>query len=404
MFGPASFSDPLMAYAHSAEPQLYPFMTDALRTATGGLTRAWNGAGEYLFESLVTWLEAPGVRAAAVAEEYGHRLGNVTAERRKAPAGSALRPIEEDERLVRPDPRLTCVDSLFFVQNGRPRGPQIELEWGVRGWAEGIEPLHDLGDNVAWEATGRHVRFATDIEREVSVALRTLLGARADGEILPFIAMHIRRGDFATTPGLGLASVETYVEALERVREQLDAYPRFVPPRPSPIHPSVPARPGWTPFDRSRTRARDLPVVVATDETDPRFLAELDSRGWIVVDHMLLGTAERFPDPWVPSALDQGILSRAAGLVMTAHSVRLRSTNLADDCRRTRAWLACGSAGGTAATWLLPSWPSERGRRWTWTRLGRMSFTTIRLAPFAARWRACFRPAHAVLSALPGVE
>ena len=345
MFGPTSFSDPLMAYAHSAHPQLYPLMTDARRAATGGLTRAWNGAGGYLFESLVTWLEAPGVSEAAVAEEYGRRLGNVTAERARKPAGSALSPIAHDSRLVGPDPRLTCVDSLFFVQSGRPRGPEIELDWGVRGWSEGAEPMHHFGDDTSWRETGRHLRFTADIEREVSTALRTLLGVGKNADIPPFIAMHIRRGDFATTPGLGLASVDTYAEALVQLSRDLDAYPRFVSLRPSPVHPSVPARPGWTAFDRTQTRAGDLPVVVATDETDPRFLAELDSRGWIVVDHALLGTANRFDDPWMPSALDQGILSRGAGLVMTAHSVR---TNL---CKARLTQQTYSSLAGLRVRW-----------------------------------------------------
>lgn len=327
MFGADHFSDPLVAYHHSAEPQLYPVMTEARRAATGGLTRGWNGDGGYLFESLVTWLEEPRIREAAVAEEYAYRLANVTAERRKASSVAVLPPIEEDERLVRPDPehRFTCVDTLFFVQSGRPRGPDIELEYGVRGWAEGAEPLIDAGEDVSWAETGRHLRFRAPIESAVSATLRTLLDLGPGAAIPPFIGLHIRRGDFATTPGLGLASVETYVEALGQVRERLDASPRFQPPRPSPIHPSVPARPGWTAFDRTRMRARDLPVVVATDETDPRFLAELDDRGWIVVDHAQLQTVQRYDDPWMPSVLDQGVLSRAAGLVMTAHSVRGRA-------------------------------------------------------------------------------
>lgn len=71
----------------------------------------------------------------------------------------------------------------------------------------------------------------------------------------------------------------------------------------------------------------DTPVLVTTDDTSREFLSSIQALGWLVVDHVTLGTEalliERYGEKeygWYGSAVDQAIHSLGTGFVGTEDS------------------------------------------------------------------------------------
>ncbi|KAG0228679.1 hypothetical protein BGW41_003357 [Actinomortierella wolfii] len=77
-----------------------------------------------------------------------------------------------------------------------------------------------------------------------------------------------------------------------------------------------------------------LPVLVLSNERDPRELAKSDAQGWIRVDHGRLGTVERFGG-YGPIMIDGALLARASLLVGVEYSTYFRTASL-----RAETWHA----------------------------------------------------------------
>lgn len=156
------------------------------------------------------------------------------------------------------------------------------------------------------------MRFTERIESLTTDALRIMLDA-ADGDLPPFIAVHVRRGDFEDVRGL--TEIDRYQKALARVERRLRRgdralvpYRSTAPPEP-PLHPSVPTRPGHAMFVPKHLR--NLRVVCGTDETDATWINEVlvPALGCVYANHTALDTVAKYGSPWGPTVLDAAIFS-----------------------------------------------------------------------------------------------
>ena len=164
----------------------------------------------------------------------------------------------------------------------------------------------------AWLKVGRFLRFTERIEALTTDLLRIMLDT-PEGDLPPFIAVHIRRGDFEQARGL--TEVTRFQRALERVKRRLRRGDRALvpfrstaPPEP-PLHPSVPARPGHALFVPKHLS--NLRVVCGTDETNATWIHDVlvPALGCVYANHTELGSVARFGSTWGPSVLDAAIFS-----------------------------------------------------------------------------------------------
>ncbi|GAA6013732.1 hypothetical protein JCM11491_005078 [Sporobolomyces phaffii] len=204
-----------------------------------------------------------------------------------------------------PNRHLACFDNLFYTSAANLSSYKfVEGEKGATVEVEGLER-----DSPVWLEVGQHLRFTPRVERLVDGVLERLIGDAHS----PFIAMHLRQGDFLD---LGRATNESseiktkYSAGLDALRDRL-------------AHLAA--------LEGVEDVAR-LPVLLATDSTDETLLAELRRMNWTVIDHDELGTRSRHGG-WYPGLLDSAILSRAVGLVGTKRST---FTYLAE--RRIETW------------------------------------------------------------------
>lgn len=175
-----------------------------------------------------------------------------------------------------PDERLTCFDTLYYATSGA----EI-FEWRF-GWSP------------AWNKVGRHVLFNEVLVDRSREYLRTAFGLEAGEEIPPFIAIHIRHGDFGQNcnlPGHCLSSVDSFEKAVKRVEGSL------VTTKGVTIR-------HW---------------LVSSDETDPAFWDAVSTLGWSFFDHEKERTLERFGE-WLTPLVDMVAHSLAAGFVGTSDS------------------------------------------------------------------------------------
>ncbi|GAA5971420.1 hypothetical protein JCM3765_001426 [Sporobolomyces pararoseus] len=185
-----------------------------------------------------------------------------------------------------PDPNLLCLENTFYV-------PNIRTFDGAPDYKHSIEELSHEGP--IWEDVGQHLRFNKHINHLTDELLIALLGSNRK----KFVAVHLRQGDFID---LGRASkaadevAETFKAGVERVQKALKA------------------RKG-----KKGSKEQDLPVLFATDSTDPVFIKKLNKLGWIYINHVEFATSARFGG-WYPGILDSSILSRATGFVGTRQS------------------------------------------------------------------------------------
>ncbi|GAA6059549.1 hypothetical protein JCM10212_000605 [Sporobolomyces blumeae] len=182
-----------------------------------------------------------------------------------------------------PDPQVLCLENTFYV-------PNIRTFDGAPDYKHPIEELSHEGP--IWEDVGRHLHFNKHINHLTDELLIALLGSNRK----KFIGVHLRQGDFIE---LGRASsaidevAETFKAGVERVQAALRS--------------------------RKRGPKTDLPVLFATDSTDPAFIKKLAKLGWIYINHVEFATQARFGG-WYPGVLDSSILSRASGFVGTRQS------------------------------------------------------------------------------------
>lgn len=191
-----------------------------------------------------------------------------------------------DQAPAFPDPSLLCLENTFYV-------PNIRTFDGAPDYKHPIEELSHEGP--IWEDVGRNLRFNKHINHLTDELLIALLGSNRK----KFVAVHLRQGDFID---LGRASkaadevADTFKAGVERVQKALKA------------------RKG-----KKGAKTADLPVLFATDSTDPVFIKKLSKLGWIYINHIEFATSARFGG-WYPGVLDSSILSRATGFVGTKQS------------------------------------------------------------------------------------
>jgi len=185
-----------------------------------------------------------------------------------------------------PDRHLLCFQNLFYTSAANLTS--FKYVEGKKGNVIEVEGLER--DDEVWRQVGQYLRFTPKIDRIVDEMLNTLL----NNSHSPFMAIHLRQGDFTK---LGRATNSTskiktkFREGLDELRTKLTKLSAL-----------------------SGIDVDALPVLLATDSTDPVLLEEIKRMKWVLIDHNKLKTRKRYGG-WYPGLLDSAILSRAVGLV-----------------------------------------------------------------------------------------
>ncbi|KAF8160717.1 hypothetical protein B0H34DRAFT_349230 [Crassisporium funariophilum] len=174
-----------------------------------------------------------------------------------------------------PNERLSCFDHLYFTTAGAET-----YEWRF-SWSP------------VWRFVGTHLHFTDSLVETASGYLSRAF--QATGELPLFIAVHMRRGDFANqcsdTPGNCLIPMSIFLGKVDQVKKQL-------------LH---------------KHNKKVTEVLLFSDETDPAFWEQARSLGWAHFDH----TKERTKDilgEWFVPIVDIVAQSMAAGFVGTEDS------------------------------------------------------------------------------------
>lgn len=174
-----------------------------------------------------------------------------------------------------PDRHLTCIDSLYYVGSGAD-----SFEW-VRPWSP------------AWRTVGKHLRF-TDHMENLGKEYAARVFDVAPNELPPFIAVHVRHGDFKGSCWATdvikecYADLAAFTRRVEEVQEEL----------------------------REKLGLDVIHIIISTDEKDEEFWEEIDYLGWGYVDHEQEGTMKRYGE-WYGPIIDIVIHSLAVGFVGT---------------------------------------------------------------------------------------
>ncbi|OCH94686.1 hypothetical protein OBBRIDRAFT_722038 [Obba rivulosa] len=202
-----------------------------------------------------------------------------------------------------PDDHLLCYDYLYYA--------------GALGEAE-----FDYDFSPAWRYVARHFRWTSRIEDITSIYIRRAFELPEDAEIPPYIAIHVRHGDFqnwcwqAELPEDCFAPIPVIARRVREVQDEL-----------------------------RRKKGVDVPmtrVIITSDEQDPAWWNETAALGWVKVDHDELQTAQIY-GRWYPVVLDAAIHSYAQGFVGTDRSTfsilsRRRVEDWQDGATRTVKW------------------------------------------------------------------
>ncbi|KAJ7500825.1 hypothetical protein B0H11DRAFT_1994592 [Mycena galericulata] len=171
-----------------------------------------------------------------------------------------------------PDEHLFCVNSLYI----------------------GLELLEDEEDiSPAWRAVGQHMHFTNRVQEIGTSYIRQTLGVQVDEPIPPYIAVHVRRGDFIIWCHIAgvrapecLAPLSAFARRVEEMRADI--------------------------LERRGVNVEH--VVITSDEEDPWWWDDVFELGWLRPDHSQ--TVERY-GPWYPMFIDAIIQSSALGFVGT---------------------------------------------------------------------------------------
>ncbi|KAF8973027.1 hypothetical protein BDZ97DRAFT_1649427 [Flammula alnicola] len=176
-----------------------------------------------------------------------------------------------------PDEQMTCFDHLYYATSS----PEL-YEWRF-SWSP------------AWNFVGTHLHFTDDLVTLVKDYLRRVFSRTEDDTIPPFIAIHMRRGDFARqcydTPGNCLIPLGTFERKVNAMKQEI----------------------------RDKNNIEITQVLVIADEKDPDFWDEVREIGWVHFDHMAEGTEERYGE-WYPPIVDIVAQSMASGFIGTEDS------------------------------------------------------------------------------------
>ncbi|EMD41919.1 hypothetical protein CERSUDRAFT_110476 [Gelatoporia subvermispora B] len=205
--------------------------------------------------------------------------------------------------VVDPDDHLLCYDFLYYA------GAAGENEFD-----------HDF--SPAWRYVARHFRWTSRIEGITSMYIRRAFGLSEDADVPPYIAIHVRHGDFgnwcwqAEQPEDCFAPIPVIARRVREVQDEL-----------------------------RRKKGIDVPmtrVIITSDEKDEAWWNETAALGWVKIDHDELQTAQIY-GRWYPVVLDAAIHSYAQGFVGTDRSTfsvlsRRRVEDWQDGVTRTVKW------------------------------------------------------------------
>ncbi|KAI0715410.1 hypothetical protein C8Q76DRAFT_730622 [Earliella scabrosa] len=205
--------------------------------------------------------------------------------------------------LLDPDDHLLCYDYLYYAC------AQQSYEY-------------DFDYAPMWRYVLRYFRWTQRIEILARHYVRQTLQLPVGSEVPPYIAIHVRHGDFknwcwmAENPDDCFAPLPVIARRVREVQDEL----------------------------RER-KGVDIPmshVIITSDESDPAWWDEVKAMGWKTIDHVGLGTEEAF-GKWYPVILDAAIQSNALGFVGTDRSTysilsRRRVETWHDGATRTVMW------------------------------------------------------------------
>ncbi|TFK74340.1 hypothetical protein BDN72DRAFT_955949 [Pluteus cervinus] len=192
---------------------------------------------------------------------------------------------------LEPNTQLACFDLLYYATSS-----DVGYEW-QSDWTP------------AWKFVGQYARFTSSIVRLTMGYVKHAFDIQR--ELPPFIAVHIRRGDFKDhcepgyAPHACLAPLSAYIRRAEEVRQELHTRGILVGP---------------------------TDVFVTSDEEDPAFWNEVKAQGWKFIDHSEELTVQKF-NKWYPPIIDIVGQSLAIGFVGTD-----RSTVSMVSKRRVEEW------------------------------------------------------------------
>ncbi|KAL1951501.1 hypothetical protein VTO73DRAFT_650 [Trametes versicolor] len=192
-----------------------------------------------------------------------------------------------------PDEHMLCFDYLYYACAQQ----STDLE-------------HDYAPT--WRNVLRHLHWTERIETVAGLFVRQVFDLPPEAELPPYIAIHVRHGDFAN-----------WCWAAEKPEDCFAPLP-VIARRVREVQEELLARKG---LDIPMTR-----VIITSDEKDPAWWEEVRALGWRTLDHEAAGTAEAF-GRWYPVILDAAIQSGAHGFVGTD-----RSTYSIVSRRRVESW------------------------------------------------------------------
>ncbi|KAG6330606.1 hypothetical protein ID866_8483 [Astraeus odoratus] len=186
-------------------------------------------------------------------------------------------PSPQNQVSLPPDDHLLCYDYLYFASADRP------FEW-------------ERDYSPAWRFVGKHMHWNGALQKLADDYVERALGVEDNGPTPPYIAVHARRGDF---------SVHCKDRPIDECLPTLSVIARHV----AEVQEELLERKGI-----NVTR-----VLMASDEQDPGWWAEVRDFGWSWVDYAAEGTVEKY-GKWYPVLLDAVLLSGGAGFIGTEHS------------------------------------------------------------------------------------
>ncbi|KAF9350286.1 hypothetical protein BGX26_011500 [Mortierella sp. AD094] len=163
-------------------------------------------------------------------------------------------------------------------------------------------------DKSEWERFGRHLRFTTELEEFVQQFLNSNLITTREPKFDPvtgkqtsplrhrYIAIHVRRGDFAKYCEGNFAGPKLIhcLPSTEQIATRVDLIQERINPSMDP--------------------SKMLPVFVATNEQDPEELKKFADLGWQYLDHGKMGTVETL-GVFGPMMVDQMFIAHAEAMI-----------------------------------------------------------------------------------------
>ncbi|TDL28334.1 hypothetical protein BD410DRAFT_780825 [Rickenella mellea] len=189
-----------------------------------------------------------------------------------------------------PDEHMACFDFAYFVC--ATHGLEYEFDY-----------------SPAWRFVGKYARWNPNLLGIAHELLRGAFELEPEDEIPPYVAVHVRRGDFhwwchETPANECFAPPSAFARRVAEVQQEL-----------------------------LETKGVDASrVLVTSDETDPAWWSEIKSFGWTWVNHTTERTGEKY-GLWYTVTVDAVFQSIGAGFVGTD-----QSTMSLLAARRTQDW------------------------------------------------------------------